>query len=224
MSGIKGKEKITPLWKVLYNNLLLIVIATVVCALIGLAMNFVFSKPVYVAKQTVILRMEIKENSSSQNSDNATLAQTYLEDVSNIITNSSDLEKIANESYGDASRISRSNIKVEIGEKSMIFSISYSDLDAKLAEEKLLHVIEAAKVVLDYDNALEAENISLVPTDSIKTIPTTKTTTYVIVGAAVGLVLAVLFAILAHMFDNTVKDIDEFEALTETSVLSHVEK
>ena len=224
MSGIKGKEKITPLWKVLYNNLLLIVIATVVCAIIGLAMNFVFSKPIYVAKQTVILRMEIKENSSSQNSDNATLAQTYLEDVSNIITNSSDLEKIANDSYGNASRISRSNIKVEIGEKSMIFSISYSDLDAKLAEEKLQHVIEAAKVVLDYDNALEAENISLVPTDSIKTIPTTKTTTYVIVGAAVGLVLAVLFAILAHMFDNTVKDIDEFEALTETSVLSHVEK
>ncbi len=224
MSGIKGKEKITPLWKVLYNNLLLIVIATIVCALIGLAINFVFSKPIYIAKQTVILRMEIKENSSSQNSDNATLAQTYLEDVSNIITNSSDLEKIANESYGDASRISRSNISVEIGEKSMIFSISYSDLDAKLAEEKLLHVIEAAKVVLDYDNALEAENISLVPTDSIKTVPTTKITTYVIVGAAVGLVLAVLFAILAHMFDNTVKDIDEFEALTETSVLSHVEK
>lgn len=224
MSGIKGKEKITPLWKVLYNNLLLIVIATVVCALIGLAMNFVFSKPIYVAKQTVILRMEIKENSSSQNSDNATLAQIYLEDVSNIITNSSDLEKIANDSYGNASEISRSNIKVEIGEKSMIFSISYSDLDAKLAEEKLQHVIEAAKVVLDYDNALEAENISLVPTDSIKTITTTKTTTYVIVGAAVGLVLAVLFAILAHMFDNTVKDIDEFEALTETSVLSHVEK
>ena len=225
MSEIKVREKITPLWKVLYNNVWLIIIATIVCALFGFIANVVFSKPIYTATQEVMLRMEIKESSTNQSSDNATLAQTYLEDVSNTITGGSDLEKIANESYGYASEIRKENISVTVGEKSMIFFISYNDYDKQLAKEKLEQVIDAAEVVLDKENTIEAENISLVRTmNSITISKSTKTTTYVAVGAVVGLVLSVMFAILANMFDNTVKDIDEFEEMTGTSLLSHVEK
>ena len=45
-----------------------------------------------------------------------------------------------------------------------------------------------------------------------------------LLGAAIGVALAVLIVLLKHVADNTVKDKEEFEALTGVSVISYVEK
>ena len=54
-------EKRTPLWKILYNSLVMIIAFAIVGAILGFGANKLFSKPVYTAMQSFILRMEITE-------------------------------------------------------------------------------------------------------------------------------------------------------------------
>ena len=222
------REKTTPLWKILYNSFIMIIIFVIVGAILGFGASKILSKPVYTASQTVILRMEItEENSGNENADNASLAKIYLPDVAAIIK-SPKIERLAQEKYGDGTKISRNSVSVTYGEKSMIFTIAYSDSNLDIAEEKLSCIIEVTTdFFIDAENSkvIEAKNVSLVKVQNgVNVSKSTQTLTFTGVGAVVGLVLAVLVAILVHMFDNTVKDIEEFENMTGVSVLSHVEK
>ncbi len=218
-------EKRTPLWKILYNSMVMIIAFAIVGAILGFGVNKLFSKPVYTAMQSFILRMEItEENSSNENADNASLAKIYLPDVSAIAT-SPDVEKKAQESYGDGTVISRNNVVVSYGEKSMILIIGYKDTSSQIAIEKLSNIVEATNFYLMTDGLIEAKDVSLVEVQNdVNVSVSSNMLTYVAIGCAVGLVLAVLIVILIYMFDNTVKDIEEFEDVTGVSVLAHLEK
>ena len=203
----------------------MIIAFAIVGAILGFGVNKLFSKPVYTATQSFILRMEItEENSSNENADNASLAKIYLPDVSAIAT-SPDVEKKAQESYGDGTVISRNNVVVSYGEKSMILIIGYKDTSSQIAIEKLSNIVEATNYYLMTDGLIEAKDVSLVEVQNdVNVSVSSNMVTYVAIGCAAGLVLAVLIVILIYMFDNTVKDIEEFEDITGVSVLAHLEK
>ena len=55
-------------------------------------------------------------------------------------------------------------------------------------------------------------------------VKTSNIVSNVVLGAVIGCVIAVGIAFLMELLDNTVKDREEFEELTDTSVLSLIDK
>ena len=94
----KKVESSVPILHLLYKNLLLIVMITVLCALLGLGYGLLKVKPVYTATRTVIFRASVEEGSSSTTTTNVSLAQKYLPTVESLIK-SPDMVKKANLKY-----------------------------------------------------------------------------------------------------------------------------
>ena len=125
-----------PILNILYKNLVLIIMSTILFALVGLGYCLLKVPPQYVASRSVILRTTMNDTSASQLSNQAALAKIYLPNVAKLIK-SPDVVKEVNEKYGNGEEsLSRGAIGVIYGEKSLIFTITYTDKTPELAEEK----------------------------------------------------------------------------------------
>ena len=110
-------------------------------------------------------------------------------------------------------------------QNSLIFQITYTDLDKELAVEKLqvfIKTISESNVVKD---KIIADEVEFVPTQRHSEISkSTSYTKHAIYGAIAGLVVSVAIAFLLHMLDNTVRDKVEFEELTGVNVIAYINK
>lgn len=231
----KKVETSVPILSLLYKNILLIVMITVLCALLGLGYGLIKVKPVYTATRTVIFRASVEESSSSTTITNVSLAQKYLPTVESLIK-SPDVVKKANLKYAtevlkitdelnaaELKYISSGAISVSFGESSLIMTLSYRDLSEKAAIEKLniLH------------STANSELSQLPVVDKAMLIDVQNSTTYsvndgllstVAIGSLIGFAISFGVVLLLYALDNTVKDREEFEELTGLNVMAYIEK
>ncbi len=230
---VNQAAKKDPVLYLLYKNLFLIILVGILFTGIGLGIGYLRVKPVYTASKTVILRASVDNVSSSstdsKNKNDVSLAKRLLPNVAKDLTNER-VQEYANEYYTGEGFISRGGVRTEYTEDSFVFKISYSDTDKDAVNAKLDAVIGGFNNYLDIDNAdyevIMAKDLRLVSLQNRASEPT-KTyniTTYVILGAAVGVALAVAFVFLRYSLDNTVKSKEDFERLTGVSVLSYINK
>lgn len=222
-----------PVFYLIYKNLVLIIIAALICAGIGLGLGFYRVKPVYTASRTVILRASVDNVTASsvdsKNKNDVSLAKRLLPNVAADMKNKR-VEEYANETYEGEGRISRGNVATSYSEDSFVFVISYSDTDEKVVNDKLDAVIRGFNNYLDIDNAdyevIMAKNLRLVslqnrPSDLVKKYDLAL---YVTVGAVLGIAAAIAFVFVRYALDNTIKSGEDFENLTGVSVISYVNK
>ncbi|MBQ7236739.1 MAG: hypothetical protein IJX03_06280 [Clostridia bacterium] len=221
-------ERSIPVFKILYKNLLLIVMITVLCALIGLGYSVMRVKPTYTATRSVILRTTMNENTSSNLTNEASLAKLYLPNVAKLIK-SPDVVNEVNEVYAasanEGEKVKRGAISVYYGEQSFIFSISYTDRSPELAQEKLDVLIETFSNSSKFQAGIQADQAKLIHTQKQSTV--TKSNSYVkftAIGAIAGLVIAVAVVFVMYLLDNTVRDKAEFEELTGVDVIAYINK
>jgi len=217
-------QSVLRLLKVLYKNLVLIIMGMVLFGLMGYGYAYLNVKTVHTASYSMILRTVVDVTPTGSTAiNNANLAKIYVE-VLNPAVKSAEVIKIANEVYnkdGDKTPISAGSASISTNERSFIFKISYSDYDAKVATEKLdALIVGMVEKLPDYS---VAENIQLIKVQNGASYSSSNgSMRYVILGVGAGFVFAVLIALIRHFADNTVKDREEFEELTGTSVLSHL--
>lgn len=218
-------EKKIPFFKILYRNMLLIILTTILFALCGLSFSLITVKPVYKVSRSYILRATVAEEelANSNATNNATLGKIYIPMVEAIIT-SPDVISKANDAYNNASDpISSGAVKINYNDNSLIFEMSYSDKSEKIASEKLNYLFEITKKELP--EGMKASNVSLIPTS--KDYNLTVTSNFydnVLIGGAIGLVISVAIALVVYVLDNTVKDKSEIEELTGISVIAYIDK
>lgn len=211
-----------PIWKVLYKRLIIIILATIIGFGAGLLFAKVFTKPTYKASQSVVLRLVLNDTGDNLESANGELAQKYLPSVVQIVSSPRVIEK-AQIKYGDSSSISAGSVSVSYAEKSIIFKVSYSDKSAKLAQEKLLAIIDSANEELP--NLVKAKEAKLIKTQNEPTLTSSsKTKTCVLIGTGIGLVASICIVLLVYVLDNTVRSKDDFEQSTGISVLAMLDK
>ncbi len=215
------------IWKALLRKWFIVVIIAAICAGIAVAYSAIKIKPVYTASTSIVLKMTISDdNNTSTNTNNATLAKKNLPTVKEIIESYSVAEK-ANEFYNQANskegnNVSYGAINVSYGEKSMIFTLSYTDLSKENAGAKLKAVIETAPAILE--TRIEAETVDLVPVQNTYSYSSSdRTSTVIIMGVLIGLVLGVGVVLVMYLLDNKVSSREELEQITGANVLAYIE-
>lgn len=226
-----GEEKRFPVAKILLKRIWFIICAVVIGAAAGLCYALFARGTVYTAKTDVILITQILYPSESGEyisvRDNLNFARVYLPTLATNVVSPvyvNEANRIYNEAAGktDEKSVSGSAIKVDYGEESLIFSVSYTDKDEKAAAEKLDALIESMRRnTVNFMGASKSE---------IRKVQDEATVTaddgvlkFSLIGLAAGLVLGVGAAFLLYFADNTVKDADELKAITGAELLAKVD-
>lgn len=230
-NGCNGEEKRFPVAKILLKRIWFIICAVVIGAAAGLCYALFARGTVYTAKTDVILITQILYPSESGEyisvRDNLNFARVYLPTLATNVVSPvyvNEANRIYNEAAGktDEKSVSGSAIKVDYGEESLIFSVSYTDKDEKAAAEKLDALIESMRRnTVNFMGASKSE---------IRKVQDEATVTaddgvlkFSLIGLAAGLVLGVGAVFLLYFADNTVKDADELKAITGAELLAKVD-
>jgi capsular polysaccharide biosynthesis protein len=218
--------------KVLYKNMILIILITVFCGLCGTVYSVLKVKPVYTATRAVIFKTSVKLDEVAPTvKGSVTLAKMYLHQVEttlrapNVINSASkeynkEAEKNKNLSKG---KLSSGAVGISYGDDSLIFNISYSAASFKEAEAKLDALIKAADV--DLNTTIKSSGVSLVDVQNRANQSVSSSFyKYVIFSIIIGAVLAVAIVALKHALDNTIKSKSEFEQMTGLNVIAVIDK
>lgn len=223
MSSRTSKRSLST-YLVLFKRIIIVVMAVMFGALVGLLYSAIKVEPVYTATRSVILRTSVDiDNKASSVTNNVTLAKIYLPVISDTVK-SPEVIGLANENYTSGG-ITSGAINVEYGETSLIFSISYSDVSSEFAKQKLEVVIASVKEVISHKDVVTAERATLIDVQSEADISVHNNFfNFVLYGAILGAVISCVVLFIQHLLDNTVKDKGEFEESTGISVLAYIEK
>ena len=230
----KENKKTIPLLALLYKNLVLEILIVVLCAMAMLAYTVYTDKTFYTVSQSVMLRTSITSSlGNASQSSNASHGKLYMPMVNDSITNPEAISQ-ANEKYKQSfpnatDKIEGKNIKVGYKDDSLIFNVSYTDENEARSKAKLAIIFEVANEQLKKDIK---GDVKLVLTDGVdengavryySVVTSDSKVQNTILGAFIGIVVAVAVVLLRYVTNNTVTDKDEFEQLTGVSVLSLLE-
>ena len=211
------------IFNVLYKNLFIIILVTIIGLLAGVGVAFLKAKPTYTATKRVMFITKYSENSNTAGND-VILAKRYLPNAVDKIK-SQIIILDANDVYkGGEGEVVASSISAKYGDESLIFSLSYTDFSAKAAEEKLNAVIESAKINFPRPDFSVAKDSTLREVENRTTIiENSNFGKFIILGAIAGLVLSVVYVVIKEASDNTLRDREEVEAITGVSLLACIE-
>ena len=211
------------IFNVLYKNLFIIILVTIIGLFAGVGVAFLKAKPTYTATKRVMFITKYSENSNTAGND-VILAKRYLPNAVDKIK-SQIVILDANEIYtGGEGEVMASAISARYGDESLIFSLSYTDYSAKAAEEKLKAVIESAKINFPRPDFSVAKDSTLREVENRTTIiRNSNFVKFIILGAFAGFVLSVLYVIIKEASDNTLKNREEVEFITGVSLLACIE-
>lgn len=210
--------------KILYRNMVLIILITVLCGLCGVLYSILNVKPVYTASRSVILRtsVDVKGDEATASND-ATLAKIYLPDVEKALK-APNVISYATDKYGvKGDGLSSGSVSVRYGSDSLIFSISYTDLDEEKAEAKLEALIDAGAEKLK--ELIEAEEVTLINVQREADVTVSSAfNKYIVFGILIGIVVSLGLVLIRYALDNTVKSKSEYEYVTGVSVIAVIDK
>lgn len=229
ISAYNGEREF-PIWKILYKNLIYIILAAILGTVGGYLVGRYTVKPSYTAKCSVILTTSLDPSSVtvSTATTDLSLAQLVLPSVLDFIKAPETVEA-ANDIYDGEGKIYASNISTSSSEN-CIFLIAYTDDDVSVVREKLESVIEGTRSVINKKDAaginiISAGEVDFIPTQSESTVSRSYSISkYWVVGFLAGAILSVVIIVSIYFFDNKVKDAETLEAITGTSVIAYVFK
>ncbi len=229
-NSVKTERISFPLWKILFKNLILIIVLTVLCTLSGTVYGKLTVKPVYTAKSTVILTTSLDPSSvaAGSASTDLSLSKLTLPSIISLIS-SPETISVANDIYKGEGEITEGNIGTVSGD-TCIFSIYYVDSDPTIAKEKLEAVISGTRAIFtkyeqEGKKIISAGEVDFIPTQTEPSVSySDKSGQYVLIGFATGLILSLLIAVLIYLFDNKVKDISDLEEISGSSVIAFISK
>ena len=209
----------SPFWYGFKRFIPFLIIVTIIGALLGTALAFMFSKKTYTAKCDGML---IATLSDASENTNVSLSKLIIPSMPQIIKGGACISQ-ANKIYGkENDKIVASNVSMSYDENSMVITVSYSDTNKESADKKLVAIMEAIDYSLQ-NTSLPAEKVSFSSLQNKSEISSSSTfANYIIFGTLIGFVVAFVSSILIKVFDNTIRSKDELEKITGSIVLSSI--
>ena len=215
-----------PFFKILYKNIVLLIIITVIIGVFGSFIGSAVDKPSYTKKCEVMLRVNVGYGSINI-SNNTSVAKDYLPTVAGAIRSPATME-IARTIRGAENidtGIKRNSVSVSYTEDSLIFSISYTDSTPELAERRLKDVLSATNVLLTENSLIAVRSVELIELQNTYSTSTSSDLIYYVVASwAIGIAIAVVVVVLKHLLDNKMKTTADLEEFTESEVLACIDK
>lgn len=225
-----------PLFSLIYKKLALVIMIVILFTLLGAGYGVLRARTTYTVNRSFILGIE---NSGTTENNVSTLGQLYIPQVVNYIkTYADDATQIYNKNTRDDGIVSANAVGVRYNEDSLIFTLTYTDYTYEKAAAKLhsLYLVSVERLSSDVMDANGDAYIKLIDTDNvIVSVINNKYegfsytqnngfTKFLFIGAALGVIVSLIVVLLSYSLDNTVKDKDELEQLTGSSIIGYIEK
>lgn len=210
--------------KAFWDRKIAILIILLVCIVIGFIYTTYFVNPLYTATATAILtsNTETDEGASAVTQSEVTLNNSLLSTYRGIATSDSVLSAVINNlglktSTGDL----KGQITVTSATNTQIIQIAVENSDptlaAKIANE--IRKVFADRVAELYD----MQNIKPLDDAQVPTGPSNiNHIKDILIFFAAGLVLSIIYVVLANLLDNTVKNSNDIEKATGLNVIAEI--
>ena len=216
------KEILLDFW----NKKLQIILIISISILIGIMYTIAFVKPVYTSSTTLVLATSGSENTqdatNSITATDVTLNSKLVSTYSALAQSKSVLSKvISNLGIKMSEDELKNNVSVTQKTNTEIIVLSVTNSDPTLAE-KLTN--ETAKVFMEKVTEIyKINNVQVVDQAEISTTPSNVNHTKdVIMFAAIGIVVSIIYVIGANMLDTTVKTAEDVEKQFKVPVLASI--
>lgn len=199
-------------------------IIILICVILGYIYTTYFVSPVYTATATAILtsNSETSDGQSAVTQSEVTLNNSLLSTYRGIATSDSVVNSvISNLGLNISADVLKNQISVSSKENTQIINISVSNANpneaAKIANEIRRVFAERVSEIYDIDN--------IKPLDDAK-VPTAPSNINhvkdILLFTAGGLVLAIIYVVIANFFDNTVKSSSDIEKAIGINVMAEI--
>ena len=215
------------LFEMFWNKKVQIILIVAIFVVIGVIYSIGFVTPVYTSSTTLVLAGQESVNSAEQTSNSITTTDITIN--SKLVSTYSELVKskkvirrvISNLGLDINEEDVRKNITVNSKENTEIIQISVTNQNptyamkianetAKIFTEQVAEIynINNVHVVDEAEEELEPSNVNHVKD--------------VIIFAFIGIVVAVIYVLIANMLDTTIKSREEVEKLYKVPVLAEI--
>ena len=215
------------LFNMFWVRKLQIILIVAILLVVGFIYSYILLVPKYQSTTSILLA---KSNTSQDDSSSSTITSTDLtlnqklistysvllksESVLTEVINKLGIDKTVNEL--------ENNITVSAKEDTEIIEIKVADQDAQLAQKIANEVAQVfiTKIAQEYYNM---DNVYIVDEAKVETVPyNINHVKDLIIFAAVGFVIAVVYVLIANMLDTTVKSKEDIEHKLGLTVLSSI--
>ena len=214
------KEILLDFW----NKKLQIILIISISILIGIMYTIAFVKPVYTSSTTLLLATSgsTSNQANTITTTDLTLNSKLVSTYSALAQSKSVLSKvISNLGIKMSEDELKNNVSVTQKTNTEIIVLSVTNSDPTLAE-KLTN--ETAKVFMEKVTEIyKINNVQVVDQAEVSTIPSNVNHTKdVIMFAAIGIVVSIIYVIGANMLDTTVKTAEDVEKQFKVPVLASI--
>lgn len=210
--------------KAFWDRKIAILIILLVCIVIGFIHTTYFVNPLYTATATAILtsNTETDEGASAVTQSEVTLNNSLLSTYRGIATSDSVLSAVINNlGLKTSTGALKGQITVTSATNTQIIQIAVENSDptlaAKIANE--IRKVFADRVAELYD----MQNIKPLDDAQVPTGPSNiNHIKDILIFFAAGLVLSIIYVVLANLLDNTVKNSNDIEKATGLNVIAEI--
>lgn len=214
------------LFNMFWVRKLQIILIVAILVVIGFIYSYILLVPEYQSTTSILLAKSNTsqgETSSTITSTDLTLNQKLISTYSALLKSESVLTEVIN-NLGIDKTVSQleNSITVTAKEDTEIIEIKVADVDANLAQRIANEVAQVfiTKIAQEYYNM---DNVYIVDEAKVETVPyNINHIKDLVIFAAVGLVIAVVYVLIANMLDTTVKSKEDIENKLGLTVLSSI--
>lgn len=215
------------LFNMFWVRKLQIILIVAILIVVGFIYSYILLVPQYQSTTSILLA---KSNTSQGDSTSSTITSTDLTLNQKLISTYSALlksesvltEVINNLGIDKTVNQLENSITVSAKEDTEIIEIRVADQDAQLAQRIANEVAQVfiTKIAQEYYNM---DNVYIVDEAKVETVPyNINHVKDLVIFAAVGLVIAVVYVLIANMLDTTVKSKEDIEHKLGLTVLSTI--
>ena len=210
--------------KAFWDRKIAILIILLVCIVIGFIYTTYFVNPLYTATATAILtsNTETDEGASAVTQSEVTLNNSLLSTYRGIATSDSVLSTVINNlGLQTSTGALKGQITVTSATNTQIIQIAVENSDPTLATKiaNEIRKVFADRVAELYD----MQNIKPLDDAQVPTGPSNiNHIKDILIFFAAGLVLSIIYVVLANLLDNTVKNSNDIEKATGLNVIAEI--
>ena len=216
------------LFEIFWSKKVQIILIVLIFAVIGVIYTMGFITPVYTSSTTLVLATSSRENQGTTNTTNSiTMTDVTLNSnlvpTYSVIVKSKDVlgQVISNLGIDISWENLKNNVAVSSVEDTEVIEISVTNGNPQYAADI---ANEIAKVFSDkVAEIYNINNVHIVDEAETPTGPSNVNHTKdVIIFAFIGVVVAVVYVLIANMLDTTIKSADDIERLYKLPVLASI--
>ena len=215
------------LFNMFWVRKLQIILIVAILVVVGFIYSYILLVPQYQSTTSILLAKsntsQGDSTSSTITSTDLTLNQKLISTYSALLKSESVLTEVINNLGIDKTVTQLENsITVSAKEDTEIIEIKVADQDAQLAQRIANEVAQVfiTKIAQEYYNM---DNVYIVDEAKVETVPyNINHVKDLVIFAAVGFVIAIVYVLIANMLDTTVKSKEDIEHKLGLTVLSSI--